>query len=117
MIGLIVLAGAVTWIAYRQSSHGMLSQEGDLLLSSFPLLEIAAITIDGPSGNVTLSKKTGRWVVKDRYDYPADFKQISDFVETLQAARIGRQFPVRADIRSWWRLTVHFFCVYLCPGI
>ncbi|MBW2370547.1 MAG: DUF4340 domain-containing protein, partial [Deltaproteobacteria bacterium] len=104
LIGLIVLVSVVSWIAYRHPSHGMLSVEGSALLETLSLSDISDITIEGPEGNVSLTKKSDRWVVTDRYDYPADFKKISDFVQSLQAARIGRQFPIRNDIRDRLKL-------------
>jgi len=100
LIILLALAGTITWIIQNQTSHGMLSGEGDTLLKALPLSEIASITIIGPNGEVLLAKKADRWVVENRFDYAADFSKISDFVEKLKLAKIGRRFPIREDIRK-----------------
>ena len=100
LIILLALAGTIAWIIHDQTPHGMLSGEGDTLLKALPFSEIASITIIGPDGEVSLTKKAGRWVVKNRFDYAADFSKISDFVEKLSLAKIGRRFPIRTDIRK-----------------
>ena len=56
---------------------------------------VAAIKIRGPDGDaVSVGKKQDRWVVKDRYDYPADFSKIADFVRALQQMKVGSSFEV-----------------------
>jgi len=37
------------------------------------------------------------WVVKNRFNYPADFSKISDFVRNLREIKIGRQFESSED--------------------
>ncbi len=66
---------------------------GTQLLEDLPVNKVAAIAIRGPEGDsVSLAKKQDQWVVKDRYDYPADFGKIADFVRSLQQMKVGRSF-------------------------
>jgi hypothetical protein len=65
------------------------------LLGDLPVNAVAAIEIRGPEGDaVSLGKKQDQWVVKDRYDYPADFSKIADFVRALQQMKVGSTFEV-----------------------
>jgi hypothetical protein len=65
---------------------------GKLILEKLPVNEISLITIKGSEKSVLLAKKPGRWVVENRFHYPADFAKIADFVRKLKQAKIGRQF-------------------------
>jgi hypothetical protein len=103
LVVLIALAGGGTWIIQHRSSPGT-GGKGDVLLKELPLTDIAFIKIQGADNEVALAKKAGRWVVENRYDYPADFTKISDFVHKLKNAKIGRRFPVREDVRKRLRL-------------
>ena len=66
---------------------------GTQLLEDLPVNGVVAIEIKGPEGDtVSLGKKEDQWIVKDRYDYPADFDKIADFVRSLQQMKVGRSF-------------------------
>jgi Domain of unknown function (DUF4340) len=103
LIILIVLFGTATWFVQHRSPKGA-GGIGDVLLKELLLAEIASISIKSANNQVALAKKAGQWVVENRFDYRADFTTISSFVEKLTAARIGREFPIREDIRKRLKL-------------
>jgi hypothetical protein len=103
VIILIVLSGIAAWIIQHRSSPRP-GGVGDVLFKTLPLTEIASISIQSANSEVVLAKKTGQWVVKNRFDYRADFTKILNFVEKLKAARIGREFSAREDIRKRLKL-------------
>ncbi|UCF84092.1 MAG: DUF4340 domain-containing protein [Desulfobacteraceae bacterium] len=87
-----LLAGAGALVIRLKSPSGPVSAMGKLILENLPANEISAITIKGTELSVLLAKKPDRWVVENRYHYPADFSKIADFVRKLKQAKIGRQF-------------------------
>ena len=90
IFGLLVGAGAL--VIRLKSPGGSISALDKLILEKLPANEISAITIKGPEISVLLAKKLDRWVVENRFHYPADFSKIADFVRKLKQAKIGRQF-------------------------
>jgi hypothetical protein len=97
LIVLAILAGAGTLIvrlkAPQQPEEGM----GALLLEQLPANKIVSITIKGPDEAVSLVKNEDRWVVEDRFQYPADFSKIIDFVRKLKEVKSGRKFESSED--------------------
>lgn len=92
LIILAVLAGVGTLVWRLKAPTAPESALGKPLLENLPANEISAITLEDPAKSISLAKKSGRWVVEDRFDYPADFEKIAAFVRKLKDAKIGRQF-------------------------
>ncbi|MDP6179475.1 MAG: DUF4340 domain-containing protein, partial [Desulfatiglandales bacterium] len=87
-----LLAGAGALIIRQKAPEGPKGSLGAYLLEQLPVNRIASITIKGAVDTVSLVKKENRWVVKNRFNYPADFSKITDFVRKLKAVKIGREF-------------------------
>lgn len=90
VIILVIAGGAaalITWINTPDRSRAIL---GRPLLDGIPVNETSSITIEGATGSVVLGPEMDRWVVKNRFGYPADFSRISDFLRSLKQAKIGR---------------------------
>lgn len=90
ILGLVAGAGSLVIHLKSQSRSG--SPLDKLLLEKLPANEISSINITGFEKSVLLMKKPDRWVVENRFHYPADFAKIADFVRKLKQAKIGRQF-------------------------
>ncbi len=98
LIILAVLAVAGILIVREQSPQSTGVALGTQLLKDLPLNGVVAIKIEGPEEDtVSLAKKGDQWVVEDRYDYPADFSKIADFVRSLQQMKVGRSFEASED--------------------
>jgi hypothetical protein len=95
LVILAVLAVAGVFLVREQPPQRDGASLGTQLLGDLPVNAVAAIVIRGPEGDaVSLGKKQDQWVVKDRYDYPADFSKIADFVRALQQMKVGSSFEV-----------------------
>jgi hypothetical protein len=71
---------------------------GTFLMKDLPANDIAALDIRGKGGEaVHLRKVAGRWVVQERFGYPADFSRLSDLVHKLMNAKVGRTFQASQD--------------------
>jgi hypothetical protein len=92
-----LLAGVSALVIRLKAPTGAGGVLGTYLLKGLPVNEIASISIESPEKSVSLATVSGRWVVKDRFDYPADFSKIADFVRKLKNAKIGRRFESSKD--------------------
>ncbi|HID30649.1 MAG TPA: DUF4340 domain-containing protein [Desulfobacterales bacterium] len=86
------LAGVGALIIRLKATDRSKEDLGVLLLGNLPANEIVSITIQGAKDSVSLAKEEDRWIVVDRFHYPADFSQIIDLVRKLKDVKIGRQF-------------------------
>ena len=97
LVVLILLAVAGTLVVRHKAPKQTTEMMGSPLLEQLPPNKIVSITIKGAEGAVHLVKKGDKWVVKDRYLYPADFSRISDFVRKLKDVKVGRWFESSED--------------------
>jgi hypothetical protein len=87
LILLLVLAamvcGASLYLYRRQAADwGQEAAFNGGKILDFPINDVAAVTIKGPSGEVNLTKQNNAWLVKER-DYPADLDHVSRLIRTL----------------------------------
>ena len=86
------LAGAGAFMIRLKATDRSKGNLGARLLGNLPANEIVSITIQGAEDSVSLVKEEDRWIVADRFHYPADFSKIIDLVRRLKEVKIGRQF-------------------------
>ena len=86
------LAGVGALIIRLKATDRSKENLGALLLGNLPANEIVSITIQDVKDSVSLAKEEDRWIVVDRFHYPADFSKIIDLVRRLKEVKIGRQF-------------------------
>lgn len=67
---------------------------GQKVLPDFPVNDIAHITIKGADGEVNLVKADDRWRVKERWDYPANFAEISELLRKMWELKTVRAIRV-----------------------
>jgi hypothetical protein len=91
------LAGVGALIIRLKATDRSKENLGALLLGNLPANEIVSITIQGAKDSVSLAKEEDRWIVADRFHYPADFSKIIDLVRRLKEAKIGRQFEASEE--------------------
>lgn len=84
LIVLLIVLGGAGWLVQR--AHNRAAEAGEqgtgrkLLGDSFPINDVAHISIKQGTNEVNLVKKDDVWRVSERKDYPANFSQISDFL-------------------------------------
>ena len=98
LIVLGLLAGAGALITRLEAPDRSKSSLGTPLLKDLSVNDIASISINDPEQSVSLTKHEDRWVVVERFNYPADFSRITDLVRKLKAVKIGRQFESSEEI-------------------
>ena len=105
---LIVLGGAGIALfrqdiaAYRASG----AKIGAQLLPQLKLADVSQVKLQDAQNQVTLTRKEKGWVVHERGDYPANFKDISDLVVKLvelkvtQSEQVGASLLPRLDLNE-----------------
>ena len=96
-----VLAG-VTYLVVTpgKSSDNKQNLAGKELLSKLPVNDIAEISIKSSESKVILAKGENVWIVKNKYEYPADFGKITEFAKKIKDMKITRYFNISDDIQK-----------------
>ncbi|HEV8541618.1 MAG TPA: DUF4340 domain-containing protein [Verrucomicrobiae bacterium] len=76
--------------SFTQSSF----QTGQKVLSNFPLNDIAQVRIKAPTNEVNLVRGAEGWTVKERWNYPANFSEISEFLRKAWELKPVQDVPV-----------------------
>lgn len=108
VLALILLGGAGVMLfwqnvaAYRASG----AKIGAQLLPQLRLADVTQVKLQDAKNQVTLVRKEKGWVVRERGDYPANFKDISDLVVKLvelkvtQSEQVGASLLPRLDLNE-----------------
>jgi hypothetical protein len=107
LLVLVVVLGAAG-LLIKQRGHSEFKGAGrdtvQKLLGEFPYNDVAHIAIKEGSNEVNLVKKDGVWRVRERYDYPASFPEIRDFLlkaddlKSLQSEKAGSPQLLRLEL-------------------
>lgn len=87
VIIIVVLLGvgaAALWLSKRnQESWSSSATRTDAKVITFPLNDVAHVTIKGAGAEINLVKKQDVWTVRERADYPADFQKVGQLIRKL----------------------------------
>lgn len=94
-----LILGAAGWALYRsnQSQWKATTRPRDLYLPNFPVNEVAELRLRAGTNELVLSKAEGRWVVRQRANFPASFSEISDFLRKLADLKPGDPVEIGAS--------------------
>jgi len=88
--------------SFTQSSF----QTGQKVIKDFPLNDIAQVRIKATTNEVNLVRGADGWTVKERWNYPANFSEISEFLRKMwelkpvQDVDVGKSQYGRLDLIS-----------------
>ena len=106
---LCILASITFFILNREKPSSKISQMGEMLFGDLPLNDISIVQISSYEKDslqtFKLKRSGSEWVVEDLFDFPANFKSISELVSKLKESKIGRQFEGSPEALS--RLALH----------
>ncbi|MFO1501946.1 MAG: DUF4340 domain-containing protein [Verrucomicrobiota bacterium] len=110
---ILVLLGALIggigiFVYNRQAASWKASDQamGQKILRDFPLNDIAQIRIKQAEAELTLAKAEDQWTVKERWNYPANFSEISDLLrkmwelKSVQTLKVGPSQYGRLELLS-----------------
>ncbi|MBN2449860.1 MAG: DUF4340 domain-containing protein, partial [Lentisphaeria bacterium] len=75
---------------------------GSKVLPDFPVNDVAAVEITGNDGTVRLHRREGTWAVVQRYDYPANYQTLKEFMVDLVDLKAAQR--VKAGPSQYGRL-------------
>lgn len=98
VVGAVVLGlGALIYkrdtSAWKSTGQSM----GQKALGDFPINDVASVTIKSSAGELNLFKKGETWLVKERYEYPANFVEIGDLLRKLWELKAVQSLKVGAS--------------------
>jgi hypothetical protein len=106
LIVAVVLLAAVAAVLLRPWENDTeRSDFGQAVFSDLPFQKVEKIRLVSSTETVTLAKGPGGWTVVEKGNYPADFDKISELVEKLREAKVGRQFSADPEVLD--RLGLH----------
>ncbi len=105
LVAAIVL-GAIGWILFHRGARSWESEPtaGRQKVIEFPLNDVTQITIKDGTGELNLVRKTDRWVLRERADYPANFEEVSRLLQKVwhlkpvQNLQVGPSQLARLDL-------------------
>ncbi len=103
---LVVLGGGALLLREQAASQkpGATGTLGQPLLKGLRAADVAAISIRGPKGAITLARKEERWTIAERAGFPADLDKVREFVlkaielKIVQAEPIGDKDRARLNL-------------------
>jgi len=98
LVILAVLTGAGIFVVMRNAPREGRENMGTHLMKGVPVNETTLVAIDAPDSHVLLEKVKTRWVVKNRFGYPADFSKLTGFVRKIMDAKVGRKFRASGGV-------------------
>jgi hypothetical protein len=95
-LGILLVLGAVLgvlglYVTRRNAASYQSSGEGGAgkkLLPDFPINDVARIAIKQGTNELNVVKQDESWSVRERYGYPANFQEVSDFLRKIWDLKI-----------------------------
>src|SRR4051812_39325231 len=101
LLVLLIVLGGAGWLV--KQSHDRAAGAGEqgagqkLVGDSFPINDVAHISIRQGTNELDLVKKNDFWRVSERYDYAANYSAISDFLIKLRDLKVIQSEQVGAS--------------------
>ena len=96
VLGLVIGGLGLYLYQGREASYKSSDQSiGKKVLGEFPINDVAQITIKNATNELNLVKQDDLWKVRERFNYPANFSEISEFVrktselKAVQSMKVG----------------------------
>jgi Domain of unknown function (DUF4340) len=105
LLVLVIVLGAGGLLLYKKENASWTrnpTSAGQKLFDQLPVNDVVHLTLRQGTNEVNLVRKEDAWQVRERYDYPADFSQIRDFLVKAADLKAVRSEPVGAS--QWPRL-------------
>lgn len=100
LLALVVLLAVVARYALRSETPARKSEIGSRFLETEDINRVSRIELDSGNLRVELARKEKGWVVENRWDYPANFERIADFLRKLDSLRVAEIIPGGTEILS-----------------
>jgi hypothetical protein len=93
VVAIVGGAGLALW-KKDQGEWNKSPRKQERLLPGFPVNDVAQVQIKSATAEVNLVKKADRWLVQERFGFPANFGEISEFLRKLWEMKPGDSVEV-----------------------
>lgn len=100
LLSLGVVAGAAALVIHWKKPKRADVVLGTRLLSDLAVNQVASVTIKSVEDGVSLVREQDGWVVANRFNYPANFNTVVNFIRELSEAKVGRKFEGSEEVLS-----------------
>ena len=92
----LVLGGLGLWMSRRDAATYQTTGPGlgQKLLPEFPIYDGALIRIQQGTNELSIVRDQETWKVKERYQYPANFTEVGDFLRKLWDLKVVQSEPI-----------------------
>ncbi len=104
----IVLAAIATFKNHRSNAGWRESRSEDartMLPEEFDESAVYSINIKDSGRSITMHRGDNGWTLADRYDYPANFKELTRFITDLTETKVAQSVPATDDQLAAMKLT------------
>ncbi|OGV58158.1 MAG: hypothetical protein A2283_21370 [Lentisphaerae bacterium RIFOXYA12_FULL_48_11] len=108
LLVLIVLAVVLVIVAVNTSDNGSKSKPNVIGNNVFPDLvadDVEKIVITSTEGTTTVARVNDIWSVPDRFNYPADFNKLKDYLLKVSDMKIGQVMKLDEKQKASMKLT------------
>lgn len=108
LLVLIVLAVVLAIVAVKTSDNGSKSSPNVIGKPVFPDLvadDVEKIVITSAEGTTTVARVNDIWSVPDRFNYPADFNKLKDYILKFTDMKIGQIMKLDEKQKAAMKLT------------
>ena len=93
----IVLVGSVFMARSGRQSTWQGQATAETLLPNFPVNDVTGLEITGKGGTVKLVRKDDGWRVAERFDYPASYSTLKEFIVKMGEMKAAQSVKVGAS--------------------
>ena len=90
----VVLGGLGYWMNRRAVPPSTSATLGGKVLPDFPLNDVTVMVFRDGTNELSLARRDGIWRVRERFDYPANFGDISEFLRKVWELKAVQTEPV-----------------------
>ena len=91
---IVVIAGVMVSSSRQQAWDSSGAKGGGSVFAELPVNDVTAIEIIDGDTALKIAKKDGKWRVPGRFDYPANFSNISEFLRDLADLKAAQSVAV-----------------------
>lgn len=118
LVGAAILLAIAAYVLNRPEKHGWQGQNSagsqTLVPDTFDSSAVSTVIFEAAQRSVTLVKTTNGWGVKERFGFPANFSELSEFVFDLSETRVARELAIAKEHFAELQLTPDSGAVTVC---
>ena len=109
LLAVVIVLAAIALLKNHRNNSGWresLSETASTMLpDDFDESAIYSVTIKDSGRSITMHRGDNGWTIADKYDYPANFKELTRFISDLTETKIAQSVPASPEQLEDMKLT------------